>query len=117
MSDSPVTLLQRAARARRDALSGRIADAENLVAEAHRDVVEAVGLCRHSGEQHELVQALKALGQIERDLGRNEAARLSYEEAVAICRDQDDPLSLAHTVRHLGDIHRDAGRVVLAESC
>ncbi len=117
MSGSAVTLMLRAARARRDALSGRILGVENLVAQAHRDLVEAVALCRQSGEQRELVRALKALGQIERDLGRGEAARPLYEEAVAICRDEGDPLTLAHTLRHLGDIHRDAGRVALADPC
>ena len=117
MTDSVVTLMRRAARLRRDALSGRIADVENLVAEVHRDLVEAVALCRQSGEQRKLVQALKALGQVERDLGRGEAARPLYEEAIAICRAEGDPLTLAHTVRHLGDIHRDAGRAALAEPC
>ena len=117
MSNSAATLMRRAARARRDALSGRIADVENLMAEACRDLVEAVALCRQPGEQSELVQALKALGQIERDRGHGEAARRLYEEAVAICRAEGDPLTLAHTVRHLGDIHRDAGRAVLAEPC
>ena len=117
MSDSAVTLMRRAARARRDALSGRIADGENLIAEAHRDLVEAVRLCRQPGEQSGLVEALKALGQIERDLGRGEAVRPLYEEAVVICRAEGDPLTLAHTVRHLGDIHRDAGRAALAEPC
>ena len=115
MSNSAVTLMRRAARARRDALSGNIADVENLMAEAHSDLVEAVRLCRQPGKQSELVKALKALGQIERDLGRGEAARPLYEEAVAICRDASDPLTLAHTLRHLGDIHRDAGRAALAE--
>ena len=59
----------------------------------------------------------RGLGQIERDLGRGEAARPLYEEAVALCRDEGDPLALAHTVRHLGDIHQDAGRAALAEPC
>jgi tetratricopeptide (TPR) repeat protein len=58
-----------------------------------------------------------ALGQIERDLGRSEAARPLYEEAVSLCRGQSDALRLAHTVRHLGDLHQDAGRLGLAEPC
>jgi tetratricopeptide (TPR) repeat protein len=65
----------------------------------------------------EQIRALKARGQIERDLGhRDEALRL-YEEALAICRAGDDPLALAHTVRHVGDIHREAGRADLALAC
>lgn len=107
MSDSTQTLLRRADSARR----------ENRPADAHRDPLAAVSLCRNAGTRRELVRALKALGQIERDSGRGEAARSLYEEAVALCREEGDPLTLAHTVRHLGDIHRDAGRAKLAEPC
>ncbi len=107
MSDAAIKLMKEADRARR----------ENRPADAHRDLVEAVALCRQAGAQGELVQALKGLGQIERDLGHGDAARPLYEEAVAICREEGDVLTLAHTVRHLGDIHRDAGRVELAEPC
>jgi tetratricopeptide (TPR) repeat protein len=90
---------------------------ENRPADAHRDYTVAVTLCRQSGARHELILALKALGQIERDLGNGDVALLLYEEAVAICRVEGDPLLLAHTVRHVGDIHRDAGRDELAEPC
>ncbi len=107
MSDSVPTLLQRADLARR----------ENRLPDAHRDLLEAVALCRHSGTRRDLVRALKGLGQIERDLNRGDAALVLYEEAVAICRGEDDALALAHTIRHLGDIHRNAGRMELAEPC
>src|SRR5580698_579821 len=93
--------------------AAQLARRERCLPDAHRDLVEAVRLCRQSGERHNLVRALKALGQIERDLGRGDAARPLYEEAVTICREEGDPLSLAHTVRHLGDIYRHAGRVEL----
>ena len=65
----------------------------------------------------DLVQALKGRAQIERNLGRTDAAARLYEEAVAICRTEEDLLQLAHTVRHLGDIHQDAGNFELAEPC
>ncbi len=107
MSKEAIKLVRQADRARR----------EHRLADAHRDLVEAVALCRQAGVQHDLVQALKGLGQIERDLGRGDTARPLYEEAVAICREEGDPLTLAHTVRHLGDIHQDAGRVELAAPC
>ena len=107
MPDPADVLMQQAQRARR----------EHRPADAHRDFTEAVTLCRETGDQIELVHALKGLGQIERDLGRGDAALPLYEEAVAICRQLDDPLVLAHTVRHLGDIHQDAGRAELAEPC
>jgi len=107
MSDDAMTLMRQANQARR----------ENRLADAHRDFVAAVAHCRQTGKQLELVQSLEGLGQIERDLGRGDAARPLYEEAVAICREEDDALTLAHAVRHLGDIHQDAGRVELAEPC
>ena len=107
MSDTVASLVRRAAHARR----------EDRLADAHRDLTEAVALGRQAGVLRELVQALKGLGQIERDLGRGAAARPLYEEAVDLCREEGDPLVLAHTVRHLGDIHQDAGRLELAEPC
>ncbi len=107
MSKAVIELMRQADRARR----------ENRPADAHRDWADAVVLCRQAGVQRELVRALKGLGQIERDLGRGDAARPLYEEAVAICREEGAPLALAHTVRHLGDIHQDAGRAELAEPC
>jgi tetratricopeptide (TPR) repeat protein len=97
--------------------AAQVARKEHRLADAHRDLLEAVTLCRQSGTRAHLVQALKALGQIERDLGRGDAARPLYEEAVSICRDEGDALLLAHTVRHLGDIHRDARRLADAEPC
>ena len=107
MSERARVLMEQAAQARR---SGRLLD-------AHRDFLEAVTLSRQADAPHDLVQALKGLGQIERDLGRGDAARPLYEEAVALCRLEDNPLQLAHTVRHLGDIHQEAGRLDLAEPC
>lgn len=107
MSDAAVELMRQADRARR----------ENRLADAHRDLVEAVALCRQAGAQRELVQALKGLGHVEQDLGHGEAARSLYEEAASICREEGDPLLLAHTVRHLGDVHQAAGRLELAEPC
>jgi len=107
MTDSAEQLIRDGYRARR----------ENRPADAHRDFLAAVSLCRQTGAHHELVRALKGLGQIERDRGQGDEARPLYEEAVALCREAGDPLDLAHTVRHLGDIHQDAARLELAEPC
>ena len=107
LTDTAAGLMKAANRAR----------LENRLADSLRDYAEAIAICRQSGAQRELIKALKALGQIERDLDRGDAALPLYEEAVAICREQDDPLLLAHTVRHVGDIHRDAKRPELAEPC
>ncbi len=105
MRDSTVELMKRAQRARR----------EKRPNDAHRNLVEAVALCRQIGSQRELAQALRGLGQIDRDLGRGDAALPAYEEAVDITRTLHDPLALASAIRHLGDLHQDAGRGDLAE--
>jgi len=99
--------LQRARTARR----------ERRLEDARRDAAEAVRLCREAGGRRELIEALKGLGQIERDLGHCETALPLYEEAAALCREESDSLLLAHTVRHVGDIHRELGRSDLAEPC
>jgi tetratricopeptide (TPR) repeat protein len=107
MTDVAVRLMRQADVARQ----------ERRLADARRDLTEAVALCRRAAGQRELLQALRRLGQVERDLGRGDAALPLYEEAVALCREEGDPLLLAHSVRHLGDIHQDAGRPGLAEPC
>src|ERR1017187_8136279 len=100
MSEASDKLVQQASQARR----------ENRLADAKRDLVEAVDICRKAGVRVDLAKALTGLGQIERDLHHSEAALQHYEEAAAIYRAEGDVLRLAHTVRHLGDIHRNDGR-------
>jgi tetratricopeptide (TPR) repeat protein len=107
MSEGLDKLLRQARQARR----------ENRPEDAKRDLTEAVAMCRQSGVQADLANALTSLGQIERDLHNNDVALNHYEEAVAIYRTQDNPLRLAHTVRHLGDIHRNQKRLDLAAPC
>lgn len=107
MSEASDKLVQQALQARR----------EHRLADAKRDLVEAVDICRKAGVRVDLAEALTGLGQIERDLHHSEAARESYEEAAAIYRAEGDVLRIAHTVRHLGDIHREEGRPDLAEPC
>src|ERR1017187_10712385 len=81
-------LLRQARQARR----------ENRLADAERDRVQAVEICRKDGARTELARALTRLGQIARDLHRRDAALLHYEEAVVLYRAEDDELKLAHTV-------------------
>jgi tetratricopeptide (TPR) repeat protein len=107
MTAAALSLLWRAHQARH----------ENRPADARRDLVEAVAICRREQVQSDLAFALKRLGQIERDEGSLDAALARYEEAAAIHRDRGDALSLAHAMRHVGDIHQDAGRWDLAEPC
>ena len=84
---------------------------------AHRVYANAVERCREAQLHRELIEALKGLGQIERDLSNPRVALPLYKEAVALCREQEDALLLAHTVRHVGDIHQDLERDELAASC
>ena len=60
------------------------------------DLTEAVSLYRCDND--ELVQALRALSEVERDLGHNDEALKLYEEGVAVCREVGDPLLVAHTI-------------------
>lgn len=96
---------------------GLLARRENRLLDAHQDLVQAVHVGRHVGGPTELARALMALGQIERDLCRGEAARPLYQDAVSLYRGQGNVLLLAHAIRHLGDLHADAGRLDLAEPC
>ena len=107
MTAAALNLLWHAGQARR----------ENRLADARRDLLRAVDICRQAAVPGDLAFALKRLGQIERDLQNLDVARSYYEEAAAIYRQRGDALSLAHTVRHVGDIHQDAGRWDLAEPC
>ena len=85
--------------------------------EAQRLYREAVEHFRQRGSRRKLIQALKGLGQIARDLRTNDLALRLYDEAVTLCRAEHDALLLAHTVRHLGDIHSDMRRNDLAQPC
>ena len=107
MNEKSDQLIKQALQARRD----------NRLDDAKRDLLEAVALCRKGSERGELARALADLGQIERDLGHNDAALRHYEEAVAFYRARGNPLKLAHTIRHVADIQRHEGNQQLAESC
>src|SRR5215470_18228602 len=99
MADASDHLVKQALQGRRE---GRLADAK-------RDLLEAVEICRRSGSRAELARALKDLGQIECDLDDNDAALQHYQEALGLYRAEGDVLKIAHTVRHVGDIHRYQG--------
>ena len=107
MADTIDKLIEEATRAR----------LENRLADARRSWMEAVTLSREAKRTGTLIEALKELGQVERDLGRDAEALALYEEAVALCRKGTKTQVLAHTVRHLGDIHSDLGQWGLARPC
>ncbi len=107
MSEATENLRRRALQMRR----------ENRLDDARRDLLEALNVCRESGDEIDLEKTLTALGQIERDLHHTDAALEYYGEATAIYRKDDDPLRLAHNVRHLADIHRHEGHMDVADEC
>ena len=113
-------LVRRAWRLRYTTMTSPPADRAELneaVGRVRRHLCEAVSLCRASGANSELAEALGKLGHVEEDAGRGEAALACYEEAVQAARRADRPLLLAHAVRHLGDAHRKAERLAAAETC
>jgi tetratricopeptide (TPR) repeat protein len=97
-------LLRQASQARR----------EHRLNEAERDLIVAVAICRRT-DVGNLARAVKALGQIQRDLGRFDAALRNYQEAADLYRARQDAVKLAHTVRHVGDILIEQGHPELAE--
>ena len=88
---------------------------EDRPADATSAFAKAVELSRASGGGLALVQSLKGLGQIKRDLGNKEAALQHYQEAATICRTLDDLLLLAHTIRHVADIQRGSNHLSEAD--
>jgi tetratricopeptide (TPR) repeat protein len=96
---------------------GQCARQENRLAEARGAYAEAVELGRLGDNPGLLVQALKRLGGIERDLGAKDAALTHYREAAALQRGLHDALGLAHTLRHVGDVLREAGQLDAALPC
>jgi tetratricopeptide (TPR) repeat protein len=101
VSEDAHTLIQRGHAQRR----------EDRADDALQSFADAVAAARRDGNDADLVNALKGLGQVERDLGRGERALPLYEEAVELCLAMEDLPGLAHTLRHLGDIHQDAGNL------
>lgn len=118
--DEARDLMRRAWRLRYTTMTSPPADRAELdkaVGRVRRYLAEAVTLCRASGADGVLAEALGKLGHVEEDAGRGEAALACYDEAVQAARRADRPLLLAHAVRHLGDVHRKAERLAAAEAC
>jgi tetratricopeptide (TPR) repeat protein len=95
----------------RDARSG------NRPQDARQHLIESVALSRAAGDPIDLAGALTALGQIERDLSRNDVAVQHYGEAMELYRSTADIQRLAHTIRHLADIYRHERQSDKAEHC
>ncbi|MXZ71485.1 MAG: tetratricopeptide repeat protein [Acidobacteria bacterium] len=112
-------LIGKAWALRREALTGASGPEAELevIGQVRGHLVEAVAICRETGDAPGLVVALGKLGHVESDAGRHEAARACYEEAVTLAREGGDPARLAHALRHLGDVHRRAGRLRESHAC
>jgi tetratricopeptide (TPR) repeat protein len=107
MTDLSAQLVLQALQARR----------EHRLADARRDLEQALALRRQGSSESELAETLTHLGQIERDLHHPDAALAHYEEALSLYRTSGDSLRVAHTVRHVGDLHRHASRLPASEAC
>jgi tetratricopeptide (TPR) repeat protein len=94
---------------------GRAARGENRLADAQELFAQAVAECRYVEDPRLLATALKALGQVERDLQHPAAAIKCYAQAAAIYEELSDNLPLAHSVRHIADILREQKRAAEAE--
>lgn len=107
MSDETRDLIQRATQAQQ----------ERRLADAQAAWTAAIELLRKQNDGAALTNALRSLGEVDRKLHDDSAARAHYEEAVSLCRGLNDPLRLAHTVRHVGDVYHHAHELELAEPC
>lgn len=96
--------------------AARAARRDDRPADARRHAEQALQSA-NGNDPISLINALKMMGQIERDEGQLEAALAHYLRAADLSRDQSDLLLLAHTIRHVGDIHWDMGDADLAEPC
>jgi len=105
--DEAVKLIETAAQARR----------EHRLEDAYDGYTQAVTISRAGADRGSLIQALKGVGQIERDRQNFEGALVVYQEAAGLAREEPDLFLRAHTIRHLGDIFGHLGRGEDAEAC
>lgn len=94
---------------------GYLARRESRPDDAARHFEHAIAEARTSNLPDELSQALKGLGQIERDQRTADRGLTHYTEALAIERTLGHPQDIAHTLRHLGDMHLQQSRPDAAE--
>lgn len=94
---------------------GYLARREGRSGDAARLFKQAIGDGRAHNLPDALAQALKGLGQIERDQGNADRGITHYEDALAIERTLGHPQDIAHTLRHLGDMHFEQSRPDAAE--
>ena len=118
--DDARALIERAWRARREALESPPNDAAPLGAIMGRveaDLVRACEICEQAGATKELSVALGKLGHVALDLDEPNRARTLFRESVAVARETADPLRLAHALRHLGQVNRRLGRLESTGQC
>jgi len=97
--------------------AGYQARRESRPSEAKTAFTQAVNHYRDTDPGNpQLAEALRGLGQIERDLGEIPAALQHHREAADHYRTLNQPLALAHTVRHIADIQLENGDLAPAAS-
>jgi tetratricopeptide (TPR) repeat protein len=88
--------------------SAKHARRERLYENARQGYLAAVEVCRASGDVRVLAHTLRHLGDIEREMGRMDDAKIHLVEALDIARREEvAPLELANTVRVLALIRDD----------
>lgn len=89
----------------------RVADQarhERRYDDARSGYLAAVDVCRASGDARLLAHTLRHLGDIEREMGRNDDAEVHLVEALEIARrERVEPLELANTIRPLALVRDD----------
>lgn len=96
--------------------SGRKAHCENQCQEARDLFAQAVAESRWVADTALLAKALKALGQIERELKHGGTAIDCYSEAVGIYRGSGDRLACASALRHIAEILAEQKSLIEAEA-
>jgi tetratricopeptide (TPR) repeat protein len=92
-------------------------DLQEIMERVYGELSEAVSICRDANAGIELVHALRKLGHVAQDLGREAETASLYDEAVLVSRESGDARLLAHSVRHAGDIRRGRGDMAGASLC
>lgn len=90
---------------------------ENLPEDARDLFAQAVAECRWVKDPALLAKALKALGQMERDLHHRGTALDCYREAAGIYRNLEDQLACADAIRHIAEIFGEQNLPAEAEAC
>ncbi len=95
--------------------AGYLARREHRLPEAKIAFTQAIDELRDANPPTlHLAEALRGMGQIERDLGEIAAALEHHQQAADLYRTLQMPQEVAHTLRHVADIERENGDLAAA---